>query len=164
MKLTYLITEADIYKGCKDGMAQLRACESMEDMVNCYYDRIDFCLANNFPDNDFFEEHSEELKPFGIYHNAKEKINSARRLVILGDSDIDINVERWGFSRIYVKGNSKVRITARPNSIVMVDALDSAEITVNKSTSARVKVFLYDKAKCTGKSEITHTNKKTYDL
>jgi len=63
-----LLAGAGLVQGCADGMAQLAAAGDKEEMLQCYWDRIDFCLAKNFPTKEYLKEHFDGmLHERGIY-------------------------------------------------------------------------------------------------
>ena len=62
-------------QGCADGMAQLAAAGDKEEMLQCYWDRIDFCLAKNFPTKEYLKEHFDGmLHERGIYIDERVEI------------------------------------------------------------------------------------------
>lgn len=167
MELTYLLTEAEIMKGCGQGLDQLRNCKTIDDMIQCYFDNIDFCLANNFPSNEFLMQYREELRDAGVFIDEKADIESRPRLVFLGQSECILSIDKYAVSRVYVKHDSILKVKASNNSVIMIDALDNAVIEVEQSDNARAIVNLYAKAKCTvtgWNTRIIHKNRFTYEL
>lgn len=167
MELTYLITEAEILNGCDVGMEQLRNARDVNDLIQCYYDRIDYCLANNFPDNEFLLQYRDELRNAGVFIDEKISIENRDKLVLLGNSECNLTIGKWAVSRAYVKHNAKLLIKAEDSSIIMIDALDDAVITVEESGNARVIVNLYANSKCealSGNPRIIQKNRFTYEL
>lgn len=166
MNLSYLITEAKAFNGCEDGVNQLRSCETVDDLIKCYFDRIDYCLANNFPAVDFLMQHRDELRKKCVFIDdamicATEECGT---WVFLGNCTCTISFEAFSVNRIYVKHSSKINIEASGNSIVMVDALDNSDVVVDAKDSSKVVVNLYSKATCAGATMIIRKNKETYDL
>ena len=50
-----LLAGAGLVQGCADGMAQLAAAGDKEEMLQCYWDRIDFCLAKDLATQEYME-------------------------------------------------------------------------------------------------------------
>lgn len=167
MELTYLITEAEILNGCDGGMEQLRNAKDVNDLIQCYYDRIDYCLANNFPDNEFLLQYRDELRNAGVFIDEKASVDSRPRLVFLGQSECNLSIDKYAVSRAYVKHQSKLHVRASGSSVIMIDALDNAIIDVEESENARVIVNLYANSKCevlSGNPRIIQKNRFTYEL
>lgn len=163
MELTYLLTEAEALNGCDDGLQQLRESKSLDDLIKCYFDRIDYCLANNFPSNEFLKQYEKDLEPY-VFVDANLYCGNPRCSVFLGNSVCKIMCHDYAVSRIYVKHQSKINIEASGNAIVMVDALDDSDVIVDLKDEAKVIVNLYSKATCTGATKIIQKNRETYDL
>lgn len=167
MELTYLITEAEALKGCDSGMSQLRSAKNVDDLIQCFYDRIDYCLANNFPRKNFLLQYQNELRNAGVFIDEKANLESRPRLVFLGKSECVLSLDKYTVSRVYVKHQSKLHVRASGNSIIMIDALDDTEITVHINQNARVIVNLYANAEChviAGNPRIIHKSRFTYEL
>lgn len=167
MKLTYLLTEAEALNGCGPGMEQLRSAKDVNDLIQCFYDRIDYCLANNFPDNEFLMQYREELRDAGVFIDEKANIGSRPRLVFLGQSECILSIDKYAVSRVYAKHDSILKVKASNNSVIMIDALDNAVIEVEQSDNARVIVNMYADSKClatSGNPRIIHKNRFTYEL
>lgn len=164
MELTYLINEANRLGNCQPGMAQLKSCETVKDLIECYYDRIDYCLANNFPGNDYLMQYREELRAAGVFIDERVSIGARPRMVLLGQSDCTLTAADWTVTRAYVKHKSKLRIIAKDYSIIMVDALDDTEVIVEQSKYGKVIVNLYANATTTDAYRVIKKNRFTYEL
>lgn len=166
MELTYLLTEAEIMKGCGQGLDQLRNCKTIDDMIQCYFDNIDFCLANNFPSNEFLMQYRDELRQKDVFIDDAMICATEERgtWVFLGNCTCTISVDGFSVHRLYVKHNSKINIKAFGRAFVMVDALNNSDVVVDINDEAKVIVNLYSKATCTGATKIIQKNKETYDL
>ncbi|WP_278702029.1 hypothetical protein [Butyricimonas virosa] len=163
-----LLVGAGLVQGCADGMAQLAAAGDREEMLQCYWDRIDFCLAKNFPTKECLKEHfGGMLHKRGIYIDERVVIEGGD-VVLLGACEAECCLERYVVSRLYVKHDSRVVIRARDHAFVMVDALDDAVVEVHCEGEAKVVVNLYARATAVadgdGYAKVVHKNKETYDL
>ena len=163
-----LLQGAGSAQGCADGMAQLGGAVNKEEMLQCFIDRIDFCLAKNFPTKDYLKKHfGDLLRKKRIYVDDKVEITGGNA-VALGTCEVECRLEGYAVSRLYVKHDSRVEIWACDNAFVMVDALDDAVIEVHCKDDAKVMVNLYARAKANtsgeGYSKVVHKNKETYDL
>lgn len=164
MELNYLIEEVSKIDRCDEGMEQLRACKNMKKLVECFFDRIDFCLANDFPSREYFERNRGELREHGVFIDEKSSMNSLGKMAFLGRSRSIVTAKEWAISRVYVKHDSRVKIVAKDYAIVMVDALDNAEIVVEESKYGKVIVNLYGDATSGKAYRIIQKNRETYDI
>lgn len=155
--------------GCAEGLAQLDGAQDKDDMLQCFLDRIDFCLARNFPDKNFLKEHFGEklLEHKGIYIDRKVKLFNTGA-VLLGDCNGWLMVNEYAVCRLYAKHNTSLDITAEDYAFVMIDVLDDAFVNIDCSEKARVVVNLYARAGALaqgcGRVKIIHKYKETYDL
>lgn len=163
-----LVSNAAFAGGCTDGISQLSDSLSKQDMLQVFWDRIDFCLAKNFPDKEFLKENfAGELDGKGIYIDRDVELPEGNA-VLLGDSHATLQADGYKVCRLYAKHNTNLVINASGNAFVMVDALDNARVTVNCDGDARVVVYLYSSALATsygsGLVKIIPKNRETYEL
>ena len=164
MNKDYLIHESTALKGCSDGQMQLKNAITANELVKTFYDRIDFCLANNFPSNEFLVANSELIKECGIVVDQKQLLSNPDKLVLLGSCDVEVIFTEYIVSRIYVKHSSLITIKASGNAFVMVDALDQSRVIAECTENARVVVNLYSNATSIGATKTIHKNRETYEL
>lgn len=167
MNTTYLIGKAKELNGCSDGISQLKACTTVDDLIRCYFDRIDYCLANDFPSNKYLSKYEKELKEAGVYIDSKVNLKNDKKIVLLGNSECSLILNDWTVCRVYVKHTSKIQVKASGNSIVIIDALDNSFVEIEQTENARVYVNLYANAKCeikNGDAIVTNKDRFTYEL
>lgn len=163
-----LINGAIRAQGCAEGLAQLDGAATKAGMLQCFLDRIDFCLARNFPDKEFLKAHfKRELPEKGIYIDEPVQLRNTGA-VLLGNCEGRLTADGYAVCRVYVKYGSRLVLDVRENAFVMVDALDEAEIQVRCEEKAKVVVNLYARAKALASGEgitkIVNKKKETYDL
>ena len=163
-----LLNGALAVQGCADGLAQLGQATGKEEILQCFVDRVDFCLAKDFPTKEYLKEHfGDVLHRKGIY--ADERVEITRgNAILLGNCDATCDLEGYAVSRLYAKHDTHLEIWACDNAFVMVDALDDAAVNVHCKDEAKVVVYLYARAKAVaegnGYTKIVHKHKETYDL
>ena len=102
-----LLAGAGLVQGCADGMAQLAAAGDKEEMLQCYWDRIDFCLAKNFPTKEYLKEHFDGmLHERGIYIDERVEI-AGGNAVLLGACEAECGVEKYVFGSTFLYGHTK---------------------------------------------------------
>lgn len=150
--------------GCSDGLNQLILSGDINDRIKCFLDRIDFCLAKDFPTLDYMRKNQDALMQHSVFVDRKLVRDNPERLVLLGKCDFEVNFSGFSVSRIYAKHDAFLIVTAKDNSFVVIDALDNAKVFVKTHGGARVVVNLYSAAECTGATKIVPKNKETYEL
>lgn len=156
-------------QGCVDGLAQLGGSGDKSGMLQCFVDRIDFCLAKDFPGKDFLKEHFEGvLHEKGIYIDERVEMRNERNAVLLGACEATSVADGYAVCRLYAKHSTRLVVEAEGNAFVMVDALDDAVVEVHCTAEAKVVVNLYARATAVsggeGCTKIVHKHKETYDL
>lgn len=158
-----LISQLPNLLPCDKGYGQLMQAGSDADLIETYFDNIDFCLAHNFPPNEQIRTISGHIEA-GIMVSMKRIVSNPKRLVVLGRSDVEATFDGYSVARLYVKHDSLLIVKAKGNAFVMIDALDRANVHVTCTENARVVVNLYSQAICTGATKIIAKNAETYDL
>lgn len=154
--------------GCAEGLAQLDGALDKGEIMQCFIDRIDFCLARNFPDKEYLKRHFRaELPEKGIYVDEEVALHNAFA-VLLGECRGRMVADGYAVCRLYVKHTSRLEIEAGGNAFVMADVLDDAQVHISCRDKARVVVNLYARAQAVageeGQVKIIHKHKETYDL
>lgn len=115
--------------------------QNKEAMVKMYLKGIDFCLANNYPPNDFIREHFKGvMEEQGVFLDDSIKVVNMPKCVCLGTTCGSIEAAGYEVCEIYVKHNSELNVIAKDNAFVMIDIYDDAIISVYASDRAKVCV------------------------
>ena len=154
--------------GCAEGIAQLDGVDTKEAMLQCFLDRIDFCLAQNFPTKEYLKRHfRKEIHAKGIYIDEEVRLQQGT-IVLLGDCRGEFTAEDYQVARLYVKHTGRLTIRAAGHAFVMVDALDDTRVEIVAEEEARVVVNLYARAEAEANTpkgiRIIHKNRETYEL
>ncbi len=159
-----LAKQARKLKGCKGGVARLRQCKNEKDLMECFYDYIDYCIAKGFPSRDELLTVSKNIRhSAGIYVDESLTIHNPCRMVLI-DSTVHIRAGGYNVCRAYVVGRSKLHVESSGNAITMIDALGESEVTVVANDPSRVIVNLYGNAKCEGATKVNAKELETYEL
>lgn len=164
MKIDSLLKQLPDLLPCGEGLNQLITAKTDAELIDTYIDRIDFCLTNDFPGADFMKGIQPQLAEKGIFIDRKRVVLNPEKLVLLGRCDFEATFDGYSVSRIYANHSTSLFITAKDNSVVVVDALNDSKVFVKTHGNARVHVNLYSKAECTGATKIVAKNKETYEL
>lgn len=144
---------------CKEWQGQWNEEWTEDKMIAKYKEGIDFCLANDYPSNDFIKANfsKDALRWGGVLIDERYSVNNRRTVVIKGNSEIKARYNGSRIGNVYVTDNSTLALTARDNSHVIVHVLGEAAVTAEQCDSARLLVIRHS-ATCsivaTGKAEV----------
>lgn len=139
-------------------------------MAQLYLHHIDFCLANDYPSNDFIRENFVgRMEEFGIHLDEGVQAENVRKLVLLGSSVLTAKYNEYSVGEIFVKHETESNIIVNGNAFVMVDAFDNSVTNVYANDRARICVNVYGNARVNVISQddeahvkINKKNKTTY--
>lgn len=159
-----LAKQAKKLKGCKDGLARLRQCKNEKDLIECFYDYIDYCIAKGFPTKDELLSVPKNIRYAAcIYVNESLSVHNPGRIVLI-DSAVHVSMGGYNVCRAYVVGNSRLHVESSGNSVIMIDALGESDVKVVANDPSRVIVNLYGNAKCDGATKVNAMELETYEL
>lgn len=154
---------------CEDWYNQLKKLDdNKKAMMSMYVKGIDFCLSNDFPDNQYIRDNFKGvMEDYGVFLDDNINLVNFKRCVALGTTKGCIEISSYGVSEIFAKHDSELRIIARDNAFVEVDIFDNAIIYVYAQDNAKIHVNKYggeiNISPCQdSKVRITDKNKKTY--
>ena len=154
---------------CQEWHDELKTLTDKQKMAEMYLRGIDFCLANDFPSNDYIKANfSDVINDFGIYLDSKFETNNPDKCVLLGNANGVVNVDGFAVSEIYAKHDSTLTLNVGDNAFVMVDIFDTAGVYVTVTGNAKVCINLYGNAEVWkeihdfGVVKVINKHKKTY--
>lgn len=170
MKIVKELAKEAKRKGiCQEWYSELKRLDNKEAMLEMYMRGIDFCLSNDYPDNDFMRKNFDEImEKFGIFLDDSIVLVNVKKCVALGNTKGSVEITNFGTSEIFVKHNSELTIIAKGDSFVMIDLFDNATIHVRAQDRAKVCVNRYGNSKVNrqnadfGIVKIIEKHKKTY--
>lgn len=172
MKLAKKLAKAAKKKGiCEPWRKELKTLEDKRTMVVMYINGIDFCLANDFPDNECIRANFKGvMEEYGVFLDDKIDLVNCRRCVALGATNGSIEINSFGTSEIFAKHDSQLVITAKDDAFVMIDLFDNAMLRIYAQDRAKVCVNRYGGAlfaapirnEDSARVKIIEKHKKTY--
>lgn len=125
---------------CEQWQGQWSTDWSEGKMIAKYKEGIDFCLANNFPSNQFIKNNfsKEALREGGVLIDERYSVVDRRCLVIKGSSDIKARYNGRYMGSVYLTDNAVLHLYARNESHVIVHILDKASVVAEQYDNARV--------------------------
>ncbi len=169
MKLSKELARAAKAKGiCAPWHAELLTLQDKDAMVEMYLKGIDFCLSNDYPNNDFIRTHFKGvMEKHGVFLDDEIKIENNPKCVCLGATCGRIATGGFETCEVFAKHDAELNVVAKDNAFVMIDVFDNAVVSIYASDRAKVCVNHYG-GKITKTTtddavvKIREKNKKTY--
>lgn len=153
---------------CAPWHAELLTLQDKDAMVEMYLKGIDFCLANDYPNNDFIRKHFKGvMEKQGVFLDDNVKVENMPKCVCLGVTQARVEVQGFQVCEIFAKHDSELNVIAKDNAFVVIDIFDNAVVHIHTSDRAKVCVNRYGgtiEQNAMGDSivKIREKNKKTY--
>jgi hypothetical protein len=153
---------------CRSWFEEMKDLTDKKKLVAIYLRGIDFCLANDYPDNDYIRHNFRGvMEPMGVHLDEHVSLSDPRKAVLLGDCKGSISIKGYAVSEIFLKHASEVTIKAEGHSFVMIDMFDNTKLLVIASDDAKICVNRYGgsvKIETLGnaKIKVIEKHKKTY--
>lgn len=145
MELSKQLAKQAKKKGiCREWHDQLKGLTDKREMVEMYLRGIDFCLANEYPSNDFIRSHFGDVAPqMGVFVDQAIQIENNPKCVALGASFGNVCVDNFNVCEVFCKHTSEITVVARGNAFVMIDVFDNAQVMIEAHDRAKVCVNQY---------------------
>lgn len=129
---------------CKPWYEELKSLQDKKAMIEMYLKGIDFCLANDYPGNDFIRKHFKgEMEQFGVFLDDEISIENPRKCVCLGNTSGRVGIDGFNVCEIFAKHSARLDIYAKDNAFVIIDVFDNSEVRIHASDRAKVCVNRY---------------------
>ena len=126
-----LAKQAKRHRICAEWHTRLKNLSDKPAMIEMYLAGIDFCLANDYPSNDFIRRYFKgDMESHGVFLDDSVDLTNPKKCVALGNTKGNIEVNGYSVSEIFVKNDSELSIVAKDDAFVMVDAFDNSTIHV----------------------------------
>lgn len=123
-----------IAKGlCRQWQRKLHSGLSIEELAQLYIKGIDFCISEDYPTLDFLREHFKgKCEPFGVYVDDDiPQTKNKPDMVLNGACRAMLEYDGYSVSRLYVRHDSEVAITASDHAMLTIDLFDRAKIHIS---------------------------------
>lgn len=154
---------------CKPVNERLKLTEDKDEMCRMFINGIDFCLANDFPSNEFIKANfSDIINNHGIYVDEKVSLKNKIKVVLLGNCSGSMVIDGFTVSEIFIKHDSRIYLSVKDNAFVMIDIFDNSTLIITATDNSKVFVNRYsgnvDNCETFGNAviKIREKNKKTY--
>lgn len=129
---------------CQEWHKELKTTEDKDKLLEMYVSGIDFCLANNYPSNDYIRENFVGMmEKHGVHLDEDLKCVNDRTVVALGKCTGSIEINGFTASEVFIKHESKLILLVEDNAFVMLDMFDDSELVIIAKGNAKVCVNRY---------------------
>lgn len=153
---------------CREWHKELKGLTDKRAMVDMYIRGIDFCLSNEFPDNEYIRENFKGvMEDKGVFLDENVNLVNYRRCVALGKTNACVRVSGYKVCEVFAKHESHLNIIVEDNAFVEIDMFDDAVVSVTGSESAKVHINRYGGTLTFDQQDksivkVVAKNKKTY--
>jgi hypothetical protein len=170
MKLSKELARQALKRGiCKEWYDRLLTLDNKRAMVEMYLAGIDFCLANDYPSNDFIRSHfADVIHEKGIWLDNHIRQINPPRLVALGATHGDVILTGHAVSDLFIKHNASIVLRVEDHTFARIDIFDDARLEVQATGNAKAVVNVYGNATVDHSADgeanikVVHRNKRTY--
>ncbi len=126
---------------CKPWYNELKTLDDKEALIEMYIRGLDFCLAHDYPSNDFIREHFKGImEKHGVFLDDAIDLQNQCKCIALGETTGRVAADGYSVVEVWAKHKSSLNIVARDNAFVMVDVYDDAVVNVCATDRAKVCV------------------------
>ena len=126
---------------CTPWLNELKTTNDKDALVDMYVRGLDFCLAYDYPSNDFIREHFKGvMEKHGVFLDDAIDLQNQCKCIALGETTGRVVADGYSVVEVWAKHQSSLNIVARDNAFVMVDVYDDAVVNVYASDRAKVCV------------------------
>lgn len=153
---------------CDDWHKQLKSLTDKRAMVDMYIRGIDFCLSNEFPNNEYIRDNFKGImEEKGVFLDDDVSLVNFRRCVALGKTKGNVKATCYKVCEVFAKHESNLNIIVEDNAFVEIDMFDNSVVSVTSSGKAKVHINHYGGTLTFDEREesiikVVEKNKKTY--
>ena len=126
---------------CTPWLNELKTTNDKDALVDMYVRGLDFCLAHDYPSNDFIREHFKGImEKHGVFLDDAIDLQNQCKCIALGETTGRVVADGYSVVEVWAKHQSSLNIVARNNAFVMVDVYDDAVVNVCATDRAKVCV------------------------
>lgn len=128
---------------CKEWFQEMMENDSFENLSDRYFKGSDWALENDFPPIEIMQKVYKETEKFGLMLDKKGDFLNTERVALFGKSDVNFKYDGYSVGTIIARHGSKIDVTAKGNSILFINILDSVEAHLRTEDDAKIYVYMY---------------------
>lgn len=143
---TYLKIEAVKLGACSKPIDNWKESLTADELFEKYKKNLHFSLKTEFPSVEWIKSHFDEetRERNDIYIDYEGEIDiDGKFCIVMGKSDVVINLKGYDVGTVYVRHDSKAVISVCDHSIGFVRVCDNADVKVHQEGESKAKVRRY---------------------
>lgn len=162
MELQEIYKQATENNICKEWQEKMKADLSLKNLCEMYFNGDDWSMEKDFPNIETLRNFKGKTEAHGLFTDYVGMPNILSKMAFFGHSEVNLNYGGFSVSQLILRHQTKAKITASENAIIIINLLDSAELEIVAIDNSRVEVFSYGNSniKYTGDVRITKSSFK----
>lgn len=156
MKTNNILSLAKKHNLCKPWQEKMKNDSSLESLCQMYFEGDDWSMENDFPDIETLRAFKGKSDIYGLHTDYIGSNKSEFEAAYFGESKIELSYNSYSVSKLILRHDTKAKIKASGNAILIINILDNAEVEIECMEKASVTVFQYDskQVKSTGNVKV----------
>lgn len=143
MKLLDIYTQAVDNDLCKPWQEKMRKDLSLKNLCEMYFNGDDWSMEKDFPNLETLRNFKGITDSYGLFTDYKGSLKNYSKSAFFGVSDVIVEFDKFTVSQMIIRHQSKVKITAKDNAIVIINLLDDAELEIESIGNSRIEIYSY---------------------
>ena len=116
---------------------------SPKELADKMFKGLDFVLKLHWPSNDFIKEHFnlDFRREVNVVVDDRHSTLNPKQSLILGKSEVTARFNGASHGSIYVRDNSRLTLTAKNRSFVIIHLYDNATVSIKQFDKAQIVVI-----------------------
>lgn len=132
---------------CRPWFAEMIKQNDIKPLCEMYFRGSDWAMENDFPNIETLRKFRDNTDKYGLFTDFQGSagimnIGKPQYAAFFGNSDADLICEEFSVCEIFVRHNSKLKLTVKENAIVVVNILDHGFLNIISAGAA--SVYYYD--------------------
>ena len=117
-EVTKQLAEAAQANGiCTPWLNELKTLENKDALVDMYIRGLDFCIAHDYPSNDFIRRHFKgTMETHGVFLDDAIELQNQCKCIALGETTGRVAADGYSVVEVWAKHQSSLNITAKDNA------------------------------------------------
>lgn len=142
-----LAAEARKAKICKPSLADISKADDIKPLCEMYFKGSDWSMEKDFPSLETLRKFKGESDVHGLHTDFKGTVGfvsgTQQNAAFFGKTDAQLDCAPFTVGEVVIRHDSKVKITAKENVILVVNLLDNGFVEVEAGENCNVTVFQY---------------------
>lgn len=139
-----LAKQAKLKGICEEWHEELKGLTDKRAMIDMYIRGLDFCLSNEFPDNQYIRENFKGvMEDKGVFLDDNVSLVNFRRCIALGKTQGEIKITGYKVCEVFAKHESNLNIIIEDNAFVEIDMFDNSVVSVISLGKSKVHINHY---------------------